>query len=120
MSYTDEQIAEVCHEANRGLQSIQNDPHPSSPWASTPQDIRESAIEGVRAARRGTTPREQHEAWMRHKIAQGWQYGLVKDEQAKTHPCLVPYADLPGPQKIKDELFLAVVAVLASNAVITR
>jgi hypothetical protein len=40
-------------------------------------------------------------------------YGEVKDAVAKTHPCMVPYDDLPEFQRKKDALFLAIVRVLA-------
>lgn len=35
-----------------------------------------------------------HEAWAANKFRRGWTYGSVRDEQAKTHPLLVPYIDL--------------------------
>ena len=38
-------------------------------------------------------------------VADGWVYGIVKDPESKTHPCLVPYQDLPAEQRIKDSLF---------------
>jgi hypothetical protein len=39
----------------------------------------------------------------------------VKDETARTHPCLVPYADLAPDQHRKDDLFQAVVTALAKE-----
>jgi hypothetical protein len=115
VSYTDEEIACVVHEANRGLQMVQGDPAPSQPWPVESPEIRQSAVDGVRQARAGRTPRQLHQDWCGQKEAAGWQYGPVKDPVAKTHPCLVAYADLPDHQKLKDELFLAVVAVMAST-----
>lgn len=32
----------------------------------------------------------------------GWRYGPRKDNDAKTHPCLVPYAQLPPDEQDKD------------------
>lgn len=40
-------------------------------------------------------------------------YGEVKDGEAKTHPCLVPYEQLPPAQRLKDDLFAAIVRTLA-------
>jgi hypothetical protein len=40
-------------------------------------------------------------------------YGEVKDAEKKTHPCIVPYKDLPPEQQAKDHLFKAVVSALA-------
>lgn len=47
------------------------------------------------------------------EIADGWEYGPVKDPEAKEHPCLVPFSDLPREQQAKDFLFRAVVRALA-------
>jgi len=105
-------IARVAHEANRALQFIQGDPAPSPAWDQAPQWQRESAVIGVHSALRGATPEELHESWCEHKRADGWVHGPVKDEVAKMHPCLVPYADLPEEQRLKDALFHAIVGAL--------
>ncbi|MFG1709216.1 RyR domain-containing protein [Nonomuraea sp. M3C6] len=102
-------IARVCHEANRVLQIAAGDPAPSPHWADAPAWQRESAIKGVEAALSGATPQELHESWCEVKRAGGWTYGPVKDEAAKTHPCLVPYGDLPDAERVKDHLFHAIV-----------
>ena len=114
LAYTDEQIAQVVHEMNRGLQYVQGDLSPSQPWQVESEEIQQTVIVGVQEAKRGVTPREHHERWCAEKRAQGWRYGEVKDPAAKTHPCLVAYDDLPSGQRLKNELFLAVVAVMAS------
>lgn len=44
----------------------------------------------------------EHDRWMAQKISQGYQRGDIKDEEAKTHPCLVPYEELPENEKDKD------------------
>jgi hypothetical protein len=43
------------------------------------------------------------------KKKDGWVYGEVKDAEAKTHPCIVPFEELPEFQKKKDALFCAIV-----------
>ncbi|MFD0468599.1 RyR domain-containing protein [Nonomuraea thailandensis] len=53
-----------------------------------------------------------HEAWCEHKRAEGWTYGPDKDPDAKTHPCLVPYDQLPVEQRVKDAVFHAIVGAL--------
>ena len=40
-----------------------------------------------------------HDAWARHRVAQGWRYGPHRDDAKKEHPCLVPYKDLPDSEK---------------------
>jgi hypothetical protein len=46
---------------------------------------------------------------MEHKISEGWVYGEVKDAFKKTHPCLVPYSEMPKEQQMKDEFFIEVI-----------
>ena len=45
----------------------------------------------------------------RDKIADGWVYGKIKDAELKTHPCCVPYEQLPVEQRAKDYIFRAIV-----------
>ena len=113
--YNDEQVAQVCHEANRAFQEVQDDPRVpvSKPWESLDTETRNSVIDGVRAMRRdGLTAAESHENWVRYKVSHGWVYGAVKDTVVKTHPCLVPYEELPVDQRVKDHLFRSIVWAL--------
>jgi hypothetical protein len=105
-------IARVCHDANRAWQIATGDPAPSPPWDDAPQWQRDSAVDGVRQALAGASPEELHEAWCDFKRADGWTHGAAKDAGAKTHPCLVAYADLPEEQRRKDALFGAIVSAL--------
>jgi RyR domain len=116
MGLTHEDIARVAHEANRAYQVATGDPEPSLCWDEAPQWQRASAIEGVRTALTGATPGQSHESWLAHKKADGWTYGPLKDETARTHPCMVPYDALPESQKLKDHLFTGVVRALAPAA----
>ena len=45
---------------------------------------------------------DAHESWARQRIADGWTYGPHRDDVAKTHPCLVPYDQLPESEKTYD------------------
>lgn len=107
-------IAQVTHEANRAWQILTGDPAVSPHWDDAPDWQRDSAVEGVVNALQGRSPEESHVGWCDYKVRDGWVYGPVKDPELKTHPCLVPYAELPADQRIKDELFLAIVAVLGA------
>ncbi|WP_433426315.1 RyR domain-containing protein (plasmid) [Microtetraspora malaysiensis] len=107
-------VARVCHEANRVLQIAHGDAAVSPHWDEAPEWQRESAAEGVLRAMAGATPQELHEEWCKTKLAAGWTYGPVKDADAKTHPCLVPYEDLPEAQRVKDHLFRAIVRAIAT------
>lgn len=110
--YTDEQLAAIVHAAQCRLQFEQGDPVPSQSWEAETEHIRQTCIAGVRRARSGITPEQHHESWRRDKTEAGWVYGAEKDPARKTHPCLIPYHDLPEHQKDKNRLFLMIVAAL--------
>lgn len=107
-----EDIARVVHAANRELQIIQGDPNPSPPWDEAPEYQIREATAGVEQALRGITPEQSHELWCDRMRADGWQYGETKDFATKTHPCLLPFGDLPIGQQQKDILFIAIVRAL--------
>lgn len=99
-----ERRARAAHEANRAYcASIGDDSQVA--WEDAPQWQRDSAIVGVKHALAGATPEELHASWTAQKVADGWVHGDVKDADAKTHPCLVAYADLPEAQRKKDQIF---------------
>lgn len=105
-------IARVCHEANRAYCIALGD-HSQPSWADAPAWQIDSAVEGVRAhLRYPLTAEQSHAVWSAHKVETGWVYGPVKDAERKTHPCLVPYDQLPEEQKTKDALFGMIVALL--------
>lgn len=105
-------IARIAHEANRAYQIVTGDPAPSPPWEDAPEWQRHSAIVGVRAALAGETAEELHDSWIATKYEDGWVYGTVKSYEHRTHPCLVPYEELPEQQRRKDHLFHAIVNAL--------
>jgi hypothetical protein len=43
-----------------------------------------------------------HDNWAKLRMAQGWTWGPARDDKAKEHPCLVPYAELPDSEKQYD------------------
>jgi len=45
--------------------------------------------------------RREHVRWVDHKLSRGWALG-PRDDARKTHPCLVPYDDLPEAERQKD------------------
>lgn len=110
-------IARTCHEVNRAICEAFGDRSQKS-WDEAEQWQRDSAIAGVRYAYNNpdAPPSAQHEAWMRDKAADGWVYGPVKDADAKTHPCMVPYDQLPPEQRVKDYTFKAIVNAAHANA----
>jgi len=109
-----EAIAKVCHQANKAFCEANSD-FSQKDWEEAPKWQQESALSGVkyRLSVPDAPPSSQHEAWMQDKIKEGWVYGEVKDAEAKTHPCLVPYDQLPEFQRKKDALFQSIVDALS-------
>lgn len=102
-------IARAAHEVNRTYAMLLGDGSHLA-WDDAPEWQRSTAIAGVLdIAANEYTPEQSHEAWRVRKMAEGWRHGQVKDVEAKTHPCLVPYADLPEHERYKDVLYTTVV-----------
>jgi hypothetical protein len=110
---TTEQIAHICHEANRAYCEELGDPSQYA-WINCPQWQRDSAIAGVefRLANPDAPACVQHDQWCADKLVAGWKHGPVKDSVLKTHPCLIDYHELPFEQRLKDKLFIAIVNAL--------
>ena len=105
-------IARAAHEVNRAYCLALGDSSHAA-WDVAPDWQRESARAGVlNIAQADMTPEQSHEAWSTLKTAQGWVYGPVKDADARTHPCLVPYASLDADQRYKDTLYTTVVKAM--------
>ena len=102
-------IARVCHEANRAHCANMGD-YSQPEWAAAPDWQVASAIKGVELHLSGDhSPSASHDAWMKEKVDNGWIYSPIKDPISKTHPCIVPFHELPRAQQMKDYLFRAIV-----------
>lgn len=104
------EIARTCHEANRSWCEMNGDLS-QLPWDQAPDWQKDSAIAGVMFLIENPDAGDSatHDSWSAQKIADGWTYGEVKDPEAKTHPCLVPFEELPHAQQFKDKLFRSIV-----------
>lgn len=102
-------IARLCYEVNRAYcLSIGDNSQPK--WEDAAEWQKESVINGVKFhLENQASPEESHENWMKEKVESGWVYGETKDPEKKTHPCLVPYDQLPVEQRAKDYIFKAIV-----------
>lgn len=114
---TDELVAEACHEVNRVIQKAAGE-KPSAHWEDASQRERDDTAAGVaESAEDDASPEERararHENWADRKRDQGWRYGAVKDEAAKTHPLLVPWEELDELARLKDVAFGTVVDLLS-------
>lgn len=103
-------IARRAHEVNRVYCASIGD-NSQKRWDVAPGWQRESAIGCVKEIMDNPHMEvgDAHAAWLKHKLDTGWVYGKVKDAGARTHPCMVPFEDLPSAQQMKDVLFINVV-----------
>jgi hypothetical protein len=106
-------IARAAYEAIRAYQELTGQT-PSPKWEEAGQ-LQASYRHGVEFALRNPTPGAQHEAWRAARITEGWTYGAVKDPVIKTHPCLVPYEDVPYADKAKDRIVIDITQALAKT-----
>lgn len=109
-----EQLAELVHELNRLITAALGEA-PQPHWADAPQRMRDDTLHLIRhtLAHPDKSAEDDHVEWMRVKAAAGWVYGPVKDEVARTHPLLVPYAELPAGQRLKNRALPALILALA-------
>lgn len=45
----------------------------------------------------------EHKRWNAYMRSEGYQYGEIRNNLAKLHPCLVPFNDLPLKEQLKDD-----------------
>ena len=81
-----------------------------APWVEREDAFRTqffAVVERQCSPQRSTSPEELHGSWMQAYFAMGWVYGTLYDPAAKTHPDLVPYAQLGARERDKDAVFVA-------------
>ena len=124
---SDDPIAAAIHETWRVLsveQGWKMQPHIDRPYADLADPDKEDnraaarrmatvlAAAGLELAPSGvpaslephmeTLAEAEHNGWMAHRAATGWRYGPTRDDAAKIHPSMIPYADLSETEKEKD------------------
>ena len=112
MKFSIDEIGRVCHEANRAYCIVVGDKNGLVGWDELAEDYKELTRVGVMGVLKGNTPEMSHESWMKERLENGWKYGEKLNREAKIHPNLVPYNELPEKQKIKDHLFVNIVKAL--------
>ncbi len=58
----------------------------------------------------------EHNGWMAQRARTGWSWGAIRDDAAKQHPSMVPYAQLSEPEKEKDRSNIRHYAEFAARA----
>jgi len=107
-------IAEMAHEVNRAYAEMIGD-YSLVEWEKSPEWQKATVLNGVEKHLNNPqmSAESSHKSWMDFKKADGWKYGPIKDPEAKEHPCMLPYSDLPISQRMKDYIFAAVVKAAA-------
>jgi hypothetical protein len=99
-----EQLPERLRESNRRqadhigvkLRAVGFAPAPLTDWDA-------ASFEFENAEHVETMARLEHQRWCAERAAEGWTYAPgPKDEQAKTHPDLLPWGELPEAEKDKN------------------
>lgn len=81
-----------------------------APWDEREAAFRTQFLEVVDrqcGPQRSGSPEELHGSWMQAYFAMGWIYGEAYNREGKTHPDLVPYAQLGQLERDKDAVFVA-------------
>lgn len=107
-------IARLAYEANRTYCHSIGDVSPPQ-WGCAPQWQRDLCIAEVEFHLNNpfAKPSAIHECWRQDKIDDGWVYGAEADPDAKQHPYMVPFNELPARRQIKDHIFAGLVKALS-------
>lgn len=114
-------IAKICHEANKALCEVYDD-YSQKSWEEAPEWQRDSAIESVIYVFENPDLADSglHDQWVADKRERGWVYGKAKDAEYKTHPCIIPFEELPLHQQAKDKLFITICRALVVTLQVTH
>ena len=87
-----------------------------SAYQPSPIDTRQIVLPPEIVALTERLAENAHDNWASQRLRDGWTLGARRDDDAKQHPCLIPYADLPESEKTYDranavETLKAVVAL---------
>jgi len=92
---TPQQLARLCHEADRVLCSMQGDAR-VSPWETLDEKTQDEVVAAVREVLEHPelTDEARHARWLRQRREAGWIYGPVRSIPGRTDPALLEYGAL--------------------------
>lgn len=105
-----DKICELCHLANNELM-IANNETPCGNWDTLDSHLKQMTRDSVSVIidKPNITAEDIHNTWMTNKAKDGWVYGDIKDANKKTHPLMIPFADMNAIDKAKDQSFIDIV-----------
>lgn len=71
-------------------------------YLPSPLDTAEIALSDDLVGLTEEMARNVHDVWAQSRLSQGWRYGEARNDREKTHPCLIPYEELPEEEKEYD------------------
>jgi RyR domain len=78
---------------------------PDQPYTPRPVDTSKVSLADIQTLLEDLA-RNAHEIWAQKRIQDGWVYGPQRDDARRTHPCLVPYEQLPESEKEYDRVMV--------------
>lgn len=109
-----ERRAQFVYDAARLAAAAANAPIVPMQWNDREESFRKQFLEVIDrqcGEQRSQSPEELHGSWMQAYFMMGWKYGPEYSRENKTHPDLVPYADLGQLERDKDAVFVALCEV---------
>lgn len=110
MSELNERRAEFVYDAARLAAIASGAPIIPVVWTEREQVFKNQFLEVIERQcgdLRSGSPEELHGSWMQSYISMGWVYGEEYNREKKTHPDLIPYAELSQVERDKDDVFIA-------------
>ena len=110
MTTLTERRAEFVYDGARLAAIAANAPIVPVLWADREPAFQVQFIEVIErqcGEQRSQSPEELHGSWMQAYYDMGWVFGEKYSRENKTHPDLVPYAQLGQLEQDKDAVFIA-------------
>jgi len=110
MNTLSERRAEFVYNAARLAANTANAPIIPALWDDREQDFKDQFIKVIDRQcgdQRSSSPEELHGSWMQAYFLMGWVFGEKYDRENRTHPDLLPYAQLGQLERDKDAVFVA-------------
>jgi len=109
-------IAKVIHSANRAYNDAIGGKIQNLSWEEIREEERQGLIKAVISMiKEPKTPETSHQAWCEARKAAGWTKDKVYSQHRKTHPNLIPYAELSFEEQFKDHLFMGIASIFVGG-----